>query len=151
MADNWKEVVAEWHSGDAFTGRNASGGMVQIGTIDGKPGISPMEMLLLGVAGCTGMDITSILRKQRQSLEKFQVRVRGNRSETYPKVYTEIEVTYLLWGENLDRRAVEQAIRLSEEKYCSVGITMQTSGAQLRSSYQILAPGESIDEIIQKL
>ncbi len=54
---------------DAFIGHNQTGGTVQIGTIDGRPGVGPMEMLLLGVAGCTGIDITSILRKQRQSLQ----------------------------------------------------------------------------------
>jgi putative redox protein len=140
MSDAWREVVAEWKGEDSFVGRNASGGSVQIGTIDGQPGIGPMEMLLLGVAGCTGMDITLILRKQRQELVDFKVIVRGKRAETYPKIYTDIQVIYLLWGEALDPVAVEQAIQLSEEKYCSASVMMRAS-AKIESVYYILPPG----------
>lgn len=147
MSDNWKEVVAEWQGEDAFIGRNPSGVSVQIGTLEGRPGIGPMEMLLLGVAGCTGMDITSILRKQRQPLQDFQVRVRGLRAATYPKVYTEIEVTYLLWGEGINPKSVEQAIQLSEDKYCSASIMMMASGAKFNSSYRILSPGEMFEPV----
>jgi putative redox protein len=136
-----KEVVAEWVTGLpdgalGFIGRNASGGTVQMGTMDGVPGISPMELVLVGLAGCTGYDVASILAKKRKGLKKFQVKVSGLRAETYPKVYTEIEVEYLLWG-NLDTTSVEQAIELSEKKYCSVS-AMLVSSAKIRSSYQIL-------------
>lgn len=147
MTDTWKEVVAEWIGDDVFVGRNPTGGIVQIGSLEDRPGIGPMEMLLLGVAGCTGMDITSILRKQRQPLEKFEVRVRGLRSGTYPKVYTEINVTYVLWGEGINLRSVEQAIQLSEEKYCSASIMMRAAGAKFHSAYRVLAPGETLEEV----
>lgn len=144
MAGEWKEVVAEWRGENSFIGRNPSGGSVQIGTLEGRPGIGPMEMLLLGVAGCTGMDIISILEKKRQPLHDFQVRVRGKRADDFPKVYTDIEVIYILWGAGLDPRAVEQAIQLSEEKYCSASIMMKAV-AKMSSSYQILAPGETLE------
>ena len=92
--------------------------------------------MLLGVAGCTGYDIVSILRKKRQNLTDFKVNVRGKRASEHPKVYTEIEVEYHLWGENLDAKAVEQAIELSETKYCSAS-AMLSATADLRSQYII--------------
>ena len=142
MSNPWREVVAEWQGDLSFIGRNLTGGSVQMGTIDDQPGVSPMELLLVGVAGCTGMDIVSILQKKRLNLHQFQVKVRGKRAETYPKVYTEIQVTYLLWGEDLPPKAVEQAIELSEEKYCSASAMLRAT-ARLESSYRIFAPGES--------
>ena len=72
----------------------------------------------------------------------FKVNVRGKRSEDHPKIYKEIEVTYLIWGEGIDPKAVERAIQLSEKKYCSVS-AMLGSVAVIRSSYQILNPLES--------
>jgi putative redox protein len=137
----WREVIAEWKGETSFIGRNPAGGTVQMGKIDDKPGISPMELLLAGLAGCTGMDIASILTKQRQPFVDLKVQVRGKRSSDYPMVFTELEVTYLLWGEGLDPKAVERAIQLSEERYCSVGI-MLGKAAPIRSSYRILKPGE---------
>ena len=107
-------------------------------SVNGKPGVKPMELLLLGLAGCTGVDIVDILTKKRKHLEKFEVRVRGTRAEDYPKVYKEIEVVYRLWGEDISARDVEQAIRLSEEKYCSAQ-AMLDSDAEIRSSYEILS------------
>jgi putative redox protein len=137
----WREVIAEWKGETSFIGRNPPGGTVQMGKIDDKPGISPMELLLAGLAGCTGMDIASILTKQRQPFVDLKVQVRGKRSSDYPMVFMELEVTYLLWGEGLDPKAVERAIQLSEERYCSVGI-MLGKAAPIRSSYRILKPGE---------
>jgi putative redox protein len=136
MEENWRQVVAEWQGGMGFIGCNQAGGEVQIGTIDGKPGVGPMEMLLLGLAGCTGMDIVSILEKKRQDLRDLKISVRGKRADTYPKVYTEIEVEYLLWGEDLDPKAVEQAIELSEHKYCSASIMLGAT-AKVTTSYTI--------------
>jgi putative redox protein len=134
----WKEVVAEWAGGSAFIGRNQAGGSVQIGEIAGQPGIGPMEMLLLGAAGCTGMDIVSILGKKRQKIERFEVRVRGLRADEHPKVYTDIEVAYHLWGVDIEPAAVEQAIRLSEEKYCSASVMLRAV-ARITSIYELHA------------
>ena len=114
-----------------------------MGTINDQPGVSPMEMLLLGVAGCTGVDIVHILGKKRIMLDQFEVRVRGKRAENYPQVYTEIEIEYLLWAENLDPKAVEQAIQLSEDKYCSAS-AMMSKTAEVCSNYRILSPGEQV-------
>ena len=82
-----------------------------------------------------------ILKKKRIKLDQFKVCVRGKRADDHPKIYTEIEIEYLLWAEELSTKAVEQAIELSEEKYCSASAMMSKS-AEMRSSYRILAPGE---------
>ena len=141
MSQEWKEVSAEWQGEMGFTGKNQTGGSIQIGTIGQQIGVSPMELLLLGVAGCTGVDIIHILRKKRILLDQFEVRVRGKRADDHPKIYTEIEIEYLLWAKDLSPKAVEQAIELSEEKYCSASAMMSKS-AEIRSSYRILTPGE---------
>jgi putative redox protein len=136
MSEEWKEVVAQWVGEEAFLGRNPTGGCVNIGSFQGEAGISPMELMLLGVAGCTGMDIVSILSKKRQKVEKFELKVRGKRAETYPRVYTEIEVFYHLWGDQINPKMVQHAIRLSEEKYCSAS-AMLSATANIKSNYVI--------------
>ena len=141
MSDNWREVTAEWVGEHTFVGRNEAGGSVQMGMLEGKPGVSPMELLLIGVAGCTGVDVADILTKKRQPLKALQVKVRGKRVDTFPKIYDQIEVIYLIWGEGIDPKAVEQAIQLSEEKYCSASAMMR-GVAEIRSSYKIMAPGD---------
>ncbi len=141
MDDGWREIVADWKGETTFIGRNASGGCVQMGSLDGQPGVSPMELILAGLAGCTGMDIASILQKKRQPLVDMKVRARGKRAADVPKVFTEFEIIYLIWGDGIDPQAVEQAIQLSEEKYCSVGIMLEKA-APVKSSYRILKPGE---------
>jgi putative redox protein len=141
MSSDWNEVTAQWRREMAFVGSNESGGSVQMGTLEGKPGVSSMEMLLLGLAGCTGVDIVHILRKMRQPLEDLQVKIRAKQADEHPKVYTQLEVTYVLWGDDLGKKAVEQAIQLSEEKYCSASVMLGKT-AQITSSYHILSPGE---------
>lgn len=136
MVGNIREVVAEWQGDSAFLGRNQAGGCVQMGGLNGVPGVSPMEFLLLGLAGCTGTDVVSILEKKHQKLQRFEIRVRGVRRETHPKIYTEIEVFYRLWGEALKPEAVEQAIRLSKEKYCSAS-AMLGMVASIHFEYEI--------------
>ena len=117
----WREVQAAWTGeGLAFIGSNAQGGVVQMGTVDGVPGIAPMELLLVSVAGCTGMDVVHILRKKRLPVSDVRVKVRGKRREAYPQIYTEVHVHYEIWADSpLSARDVEQAIALSQEKYCS--------------------------------
>jgi putative redox protein len=136
MTDPWKEIIAEWQGEGGFIGRNMSGGIVQMGRIGDQPGASPMELILIGLAGCTGIDVVDILRKKREPLNALQVKVRGKRADDYPKIYTEIEITYLIWGDGVDPKSVERAIQLSEEKYCSVS-AMLSSVADIRSTYQI--------------
>jgi putative redox protein len=142
LTDNWKEVTATWQGDLTFVGENIDGGTVQMGMLDGKPGIGPMQLVLVGLAGCTGIDIVSILKKKKASLTNFKVNVRGKRAETYPMVYTDIEVEYLFWGEGLKPRDIEQAIKLSEQKYCSVSIMIGKT-ANIQSHYKIFKPGKT--------
>jgi len=144
MDDQWREVEAEWQGGGTFIGRNASGGTVQMGQLNEVPGISPMELILVGLAGCTGVDIADILKKKRQPLNALKVKVRGKKALDIPKIYKEIEITYLIWGEGIDPKSVERAIQLSEEKYCSVS-AMLRSVADIRSTYKIFTPEERIE------
>ena len=139
MADNWKEVSATWKGGLNFFGENAKGGTVRMGSIDKS--IGPMQLLLVGLAGCTGIDIVTILQKKKVTPTDFKINVRGKRADKFPMVYTDIEVEYLLWGDNLKIRDVEQAIKLSEQKYCSVSIMIRKT-AKISSTYKILKPGE---------
>jgi putative redox protein len=144
MTDNWTEITAQWQGDMTFIGQNAAGGTVQVGTLDGKPGVGPMQLLLVGLAGCTGVDIVGILQKKRVDLKDMQIKVRAKRAADYPMVWTDIHVTYLLWGEDIRPKDVQQAIQLSEEKYCSVGIMLGAT-AKLTSEYKILKPGEEIE------
>jgi putative redox protein len=144
MDDQWREVEAEWQGGGTFIGRNASGGTVQMGQLNEVPGVSPMELILVGLAGCTGVDIADILKKKRQPLNALKVKVRGKKALDIPKIYKEIEITYLIWGEGIDPKSVERAIQLSEEKYCSVS-AMLRSVADIRSTYKIFTPEERIE------
>ena len=139
MADKWREVSATWNGDLNFTGVSDKGGIVQMGPLDDS--IGPMQLLLTGLAGCTGIDIISILKKKKVAPTNFKVNVRGKRAETFPMVYTDIEVEYILWGENLKERDVEQAIKLSEQKYCSVSIMLGKT-SKISSIYKILKPGD---------
>ena len=142
MSEDLTEIAATWKGEMTFVGQNALGGTVQMGTLNGKPGVGPMQLLLVAIAGCTGEDILSILQKKRTDLTDMQVRVSGKRADDYPKIWTHIHITYLIWGKSIRPKDVEQAIELSEDKYCSVGIMLGKS-SKITSEYHILKPGET--------
>ncbi len=100
-------------------------------------GLGPMNLLLCALGACTGMDIVEILRKQRQKPTSFQVFLRGERNKDYPKYYKKIEVSYVVKGKNVEKQAVERAIKLSRDKYCSVEATLLKS-PEIVSSYEIV-------------
>lgn len=83
-------------------------------------GVRPQKLMLAGLAACTAMDVISILRKKRQTITGFEVRVTAEKATEHPKVYTSIHITYILTGEDVDPAAVDRAIELSMEKYCPV-------------------------------
>ncbi len=142
MTSNWKEISTTWEGDKIFVGSNDGGGTVTTGSTKDGNILSPMELLLVGMAGCTGVDVVGILNKKRVSLSDFKINVRGKRADTYPMVYTEIEVEYLFWSENLIAKDAEQAINLSKEKYCSASVMLGKT-ANLTSTYKIFEPGES--------
>ena len=122
------KVTVKHLEGLQFEGINSDGKKV---LMDGKPPFgkgeypSPMELLLISLAGCTAMDVIYILNKKRLKVEDFSVEVDGIRREQHPKVYTYIKVRYIFKGD-IPEKAVEQAIRLSMEKYCSVSAMLKS-------------------------
>ena len=95
-----------------------------------------MELLLIGMAGCTAYDVLSILQKKRQQVSGLEVHAQAQRADAPPRVYTEIELEYVVRGREGKQSAVEQAIRLSEEKYCSASVMLGKT-AKIRSSFRI--------------
>jgi len=121
-----KPVTVSWKKeGLLFAGATAHGSVDLASALD-EPGngVTPMELLATALAGCTAMDVASILVKMRQPLEAFRVEVSGERAEEHPRRFTSLEVVYHLKGD-LDERKVERAIQLSEERYCSVEATLR--------------------------
>lgn len=141
MAKNIRKVDARWVEGKEFETTTDSGHhIVTDSTVlsGGKNrGASPMELMLVGLAGCTGMDVIDILKKKRQTVKGLQVQVEGMRSEGTPSVYHEIEVSYTVRGKNIAADAVKHAIHLSETKYCSVG-AMLGKTAKIKTRFEIL-------------
>ena len=142
----WKEINATWNGVDGYLAENEAGARILTGqSTDNSPTLGPMEMLLVALAGCTAIDVIDILKKKQQMPLDFKIKVRGNqRTDVYPKAFTEFQIEYFLWGDSLQKTDVEHAIRLSEQKYCSVGGTLSKAGPIL-SSYRILKPGEKIE------
>ena len=101
-------------------------------------GFRPMEMLLVGLAGCTGMDVISILRKKRQQVTNYAVRVRAERAEDHPMVFTTITVEHVVTGHDISEEAVARAIELSETRYCGAG-AMLGKTARLTHTHRIVA------------
>jgi putative redox protein len=143
MGEVLTEISAKWQGETSFIARNAAGGTVQMGTIDGRPGVGPMQLLLVAIAGCTGDDIVSILQKKQVNLDDFQILVTGKRAVDYPKIWSQIHIAYHIWGRDIKSVDVEKAIDLSINKYCSVGMMLGKS-AVISSEYKILMPGEII-------
>ncbi|HYA55917.1 MAG TPA: OsmC family protein [Nitrososphaerales archaeon] len=103
-----------------------------------QKGISPMRALLTSLGACTGMDIVAILAKRKQKLNSLKILVSGERPEHgLPKPWTSIQVKYVLSGDPLERRFVEEAIKDSTEKFCSVGATLKPA-AKISYSYEIV-------------
>jgi putative redox protein len=92
-----------------------------------KKGPKPKPLLLVALAGCTGIDIVSLLNKMRVEFKKFNIRVDGDTADEHPKKFTKITITYEITGKNIDREKVEKAVILSKEKYCSVSATLKNS------------------------
>jgi putative redox protein len=99
-------------------------------------GFRPLELLLVALGGCTGIDVISILKKQRQKVQDLEMLISGERVENHPRVYGKIHVEYIVRGKDLSEKAVKRAIELSEKKYCSVG-AMLGAKAKLTTSYRI--------------
>ena len=128
----------KWIEGTTMLGVDGNGHSVVISSGDG-PGVSPMQMLLLGLGGCSMVSVVGILQKQRESLQDIEVVVDGTRGEEYPKPWQTMHMHYIVTGTGLDPRKVERAINLSVEKYCGVhatlsGVTKITHDFEIREA-----------------
>ncbi len=134
------KAIVKWMQGMTFEGKADSGYQLRMGTSSefggADDGPRPMELILIGLAGCTGMDVISILQKKQQKVSGFEIQVNGQRSEEHPKVFTEIQIDYVFRGEDLDPVAIERSIKLSETRYCSV-MAMLHKAASIKTSYRI--------------
>ncbi|WP_041355400.1 OsmC family protein [Nitrosococcus halophilus] len=131
----------KWIENSSFAGQSGSGHTV---VMEGPPesgghnlGIRPMEMLLLGMGGCTAFDVVQILQKSRQPITDCVVEISAERAETIPKIFTHIHVHFKVSGHGLKAHHVKRAVELSSEKYCSASIMLGKSAA-IHHSYEII-------------
>jgi putative redox protein len=138
------KVEVKFVDGMTFIGKGESNHWVVMDGAESvggsNAGTRPMELVLVALGGCTGMDVVSILRKKRVKFDKFEMRITGERAEEHPKVYTKVKIEYLIYGKDVREKDVEQAIELSQTKYCSVSAILKKSGAEVTYSYKIIQP-----------
>ena len=116
------KVAVQWQDNMTFVGKPDSGFVVQMDADSAfggtNNGVRPMELVALGLAGCTGMDVISIMQKKRQQVTQFEVRVNAPRSAAHPQVFTNALITYVVTGKNVDESALLRSIELAATKYC---------------------------------
>ena len=134
LSVNWVDgmlMVGKSHSGHSIT----MDGPIEIG--GENLGVRPMEMLLLGVAGCTMIDVVTTLKKMRQNLSHCETRISAERANEHPKVFTDIHIQFIVKGKDLDSKKVDKAITLSAEKYCSASIMLGKT-AKITHDFEVL-------------
>ncbi len=131
----------KWLEQSTFVAQSGSGHSV---VLDGPPeaggqnlGVRPMEMVLMGLGGCTAFDVVDILKKKREQVSGCVVEIEAERAETTPKVFTKIHVRYIVTGKDIKEESVKRAVELSAEKYCSVSLMLGKTAA-MTHDYQIL-------------
>ncbi len=130
------EAYALWSDHDRFIGQAVSGHAIVVDAGNEKSANSPVELLLIGLCACTGSDVVNILRKKREPFTSLEVKAHAERSEEFPKIFTSIRVVYKVGGK-VRHEAMEHAVRLSEEKYCSVSAMLEKS-AKIESEIEYL-------------
>jgi putative redox protein len=136
-------TTIKWLDKMAFVGKSDSNHLVPM---DAAPevggensGSRPLELLLQGLGGCTGMDVVSILQKKRVALADFKMEIQAERAAEHPKVFTKIHLKYIFYGRDIKPKDVEHAIELSETKYCSASAMLRHT-AEITTSYEIHEP-----------
>lgn len=134
----------QWLDGRAFVGESGSGHAV---VMDGSPesggrniGLRPMELMLLGLGGCTAFDIVMILERMREKVTALDIALEGERAKEDPKVFTHVKLIYKITGHKLKPTNVERAVKLSAEKYCSAS-AMFGKTATIEHSFEIMEEG----------
>lgn len=128
-------------TGLVFEARLGSGGRFLMDSAAEPKGASPVDTLLAALGGCCGMDVIGILRKQRQVVTGYEVALEGERSPEHPRRFTRIEIVHRVRGRSLSAAAIEEAIRLSDTKYCSVYATLAPA-VEIVSRYEIIPDGD---------
>jgi len=138
MSSDGPKAVVRLVADDLFIGHSPSGHNIQIDTDrERNSAASPMELLLLALGSCTGVDVISILRKKREQVTDYRVEILGQRRDDHPRSYKRLEVHHIVTGHNISERSVAQAIELSDQKYCSVAATLRPA-AEIVSSFEII-------------
>jgi putative redox protein len=117
-------AFAKWTDNERFLGQATSGHALMLDAAKEKTANSPMELVLIGLCGCTATDVLNILRKKREPFTSLEVRAEAERAPEPPTVYTAIKLTYRVGG-HVSKKSMEDAVRLSKEKYCSVSAMLQ--------------------------
>ena len=120
-----------------FVATSGTGHHLLLDDAAGNSGAKPIELVAIALAGCTAFDVINILRKKRQQVTAYEVKVEADQASNPPQVFTEVRIHHVLTGNDISPQAVEDAIRLSEEKYCSVGAMVQQS-AELHTTFEIV-------------
>jgi putative redox protein len=138
MAESERKATIHFAGHDLFVGITPSGHAQTIETNSHRnSATTPMDLLLLALGSCTGVDVISILKKKRQQVTDYRIEVHGDRREEFPRAYTRLYVKHIVTGHRVSEQAVAQAIALSDQKYCSVAATVRGT-AEIVTSYEII-------------
>ena len=129
------DAQVKWIDGSQFVGRVGNGPAIILDNPEGGSGPSPMQVVLIGIAGCSGMDVVSILKKKRSTFENLEINITGDRKEDHPKGYTKIQMEFLVYGQGVKPSDVERAVELSVTKYCSA---IASINVEVDYSYRIV-------------
>jgi len=121
-----------------FVATSGTGHHFLIDDAAGNTGAKPIELVAIALAGCTAFDVINILRKKRQQVTGYEVQVEAGQAPNPPQVFTNVRIHHILTGNDISGQAVEDAIRLSEEKYCSVGAMVKQT-AELHTTFEIVS------------
>lgn len=143
MAENEYKASVRYAGDDMFVG-TAPSGTVQLMDAKGDrhAAMTPLEMLLVAVAGCTAFDVESILKKKRQDVTEYKVEITGIRADEHPRKFISFHVHHIVHGRSVSERALADAIELSDTKYCSVAATVRPT-ATITTSYEIVETEEA--------
>ena len=136
------QTELRWNRGSQFIGRSGDGPAVVLDTPKGGSGPSPMEVVLMGLAGCAGIDVVSILKKRRALLKGLQIKATGERAEEHPRRYTHIDIDFEVYGRGIKAKDVQRAIELSMTKYCSA---IASINAKIKHSFRIVEEDQLFD------
>ena len=130
-------TTVKWITGKQFVGIDSTNHSVVLSTSDEGVGLKPSDLLLIALASCTAVDVVEILTKKRMPLDHLEILCSGEQDQDPPWTFRKIHLHYIVSGRNLTKKALEQAIQLSEEKYCSVAATVRAT-AEITTEFEIL-------------